>query len=119
MGKVVPDAQIDLMLAVPEGTKIHVCSAEPANYAGIAAVMLAEATIAGSYTKANGDVSGRKNTLDAQATVPITSDGVASHVVVSDGAAAMKLATTCTGQALVSGGTVDVGAFAHEILDAA
>lgn len=119
MAKLIPDAIIDLMLAQAEGTNIHVCSAEPANYAGIAAVELASAAIAGSYSKANGDTSGRKNTLPAQTGLSIDATGTATHIVVSNGADTMHLVTTCTSQALTSGGTVDIGSFDHEISDAA
>jgi hypothetical protein len=118
MGKLVPDAIIDLMLAEAEGTAIHICTAEPANYAGISAVQLATATISGSYAKANGDTSGRKNTLPAQTDLSIATTGSATHVVVSNGSDTMRLVTTCTTQALTSGGTVSTSAFAHEILDA-
>jgi hypothetical protein len=118
MGKSVPDAIIDLMLAEAESTQIHVCSAEPANYAGISAVELAGATISGSYIKANGDTSGRKNTLPAQTGISISSSGTATHVVVSNNSSTMYLVTTCTSQALTSGGTVDTPAFDHEIADA-
>ena len=117
MAKAIPDAIIDLMLGNAEGTQIHITSGEPANYAGIAAVQLAEATITGSYTKAAGDTSGRKNTLDAQTSIPIGSSGTATHVVISDNATTMYLVTTCTSQVLTSGGTVDTNAFAHEIND--
>jgi len=119
MGKLIPDAIIDLMLAEAESTQIHICSAEPANFAGIAAVELAEAAISGSYSKADGDTSGRKNTLPAQTTIPIGTTGTATHVVVSNNTDTMYLVTTCTSQALTSGGTVDTNAFDHEIADAA
>lgn len=118
MGKSVPDAIIDLMLAEAEGTTIHICSAEPANYAGIAAVELASA-ISGSYAKAAGDTSGRKNTLPAQTGISIGATCTATHVVVSNGTDTLKLVTTCPSQALTSGGTVDTSAFAHEIQAAA
>jgi len=117
MAKAVPDAILDLMLDQAEGTTIHICSAEPANYAGIAAVMLAQATISGSYTAANGDTSGRKNTLPAQTGISITNSGTATHVAISSGGTTLKVVTTCTSQALVSGGTVDTNAIAHEIND--
>ena len=117
MAKSIPDAIIDLMLANAEGTQIHICSAEPANYAGIGAVELASSAISGVYTKANGDVSGRKNTLPAQTGISIASSGAATHVAVSDNTSTLYLVTTCTSQALTSGGTVDTNAFAHEIGD--
>jgi hypothetical protein len=119
MAKVIPDAIIDLMLAQAESTQITICSAEPANYAGIAAVTLATAARSGSYTKANGDTSGRKNTVAAQTGISITASGTATHVVIHNNSSTMYLVTTCTSQALTSGGTVATNAFDHEIADAA
>ena len=116
MGKKVPDSILDLMLTQAEGTKVHVCSAEPANYAGIAAVQLVIDDV-GTYTKANGDTSGRKNTQAGTTGSPIATTGTANHVCISDGVSDLKLVTTCVAQALTSGGTVDIGAFDHEIGD--
>jgi hypothetical protein len=117
MGKVIPDAIKDLQLTEAEGTQIHICSAEPANFAGIAAVQLAEKTISGSYTKANGDVSGRKTTCPAQTAISIGTTGDGDHVVLSNNVDTMYLVTTCASQALTSGGTVDTSAFDYEITD--
>ncbi len=118
MAKSIPDAILDGMLALAEGTKLHVCSAAPANYAGIAAVELASATISGAYSKANGDTSGRKNTLPAQTGIAITATGTADHIAISNGSDTLYLVTTLSAsQALTSGGTVDTGAFDHEIND--
>lgn len=117
MAKSVPAPVIDAMLTQAEGTTIVVCSAAPANFAGVAAVTLASAAISGSYTKAAGDVSGRKNTLPAQNGISITTSGTATHVVVHNGSA-LRLVTTCPSQPLTAGGTVDLAAFAHEIREA-
>jgi hypothetical protein len=118
MAKQVPDAIQDLMLDQVEGTALHICSAEPANYAGISAVLLAEKTSAlGTHTKANGDVSGRKTTCPAQTGISITGNGTANHVVLSNGTDTIKRITTCADQALTAGGTVDTSAFKHEIND--
>lgn len=116
MAKAIPDTILDLMLDQAEGNTIHITSAQPANYAGIAAVVLAQGS-AGAYTAANGDVSGRKNTMAAVTGLPITNTGTATHVVISDGASTLKLITTCTSQALTSGGTVDTSTWSHEITD--
>ena len=118
MGKAVPDAIFDLMLDECEGTHISICSAEPANYAGIAAVTLAgAASISGSYTAANGDTSGRKNTCPAQTGISIGTTGTATHVVTHNNTDTMYVVTTCTSQALTSGGTVDTNAWDQEIQD--
>jgi hypothetical protein len=70
-----------------------------------------------NYAKANGDVNGRKNTLTPPAGATIDSSGTANHVAVTNGTD-LRLVTLCADQALTSGGTVDIGAFAHEISDA-
>jgi hypothetical protein len=51
--------------------------------------------------------------------ISITATGTATHVVIHNNSDTMYLVTTCTSQALTSGGTVDISAFAHEIRDAA
>lgn len=124
MAKATPDAVLDLPLTeIATGTVQHVCSAEPANYAGIAAVSLADVTLtagdgAGDFVIADGDVSGRKVTVGAQTAVPIDASGDATHVVIADVAGTQLLqVTTCTTQTLTSGGTVDVGAYAITFSD--
>lgn len=118
MGKRIPTAAYDAYLQGREGSHIHFCSAEPANFAGVAAVSLASQAIAGSYALANGDVSGRKNTVPAQTEVPISASGLCNHVVIVHNATSdLRLVTTCDEQALTSGGTLDSSAFAHELRD--
>ena len=117
MAKKIPVTIADLMLDQAEGTQIDICTGEPANFGAIAGLSLASAVITGGYTKANGDVSGRKDTLAAQTGISITADGTDNHVAISDGSSILKLVTTCASQALTSGGTVDTSAFALEIPD--
>lgn len=117
MGKKVNHAVIDAQTALAAGTHIHVCSGEPANYAGIAAIELASAAISGSTTVANGDTSGRKRTTPAQSGVSITQSGTGNHIVESDGTSEIKKVTTFPATALTSGGTVDIAAYDHEIQD--
>jgi hypothetical protein len=119
MAKVVPDAILDAMLDAAEATHFTICSAEPANYAGISAVALTAATAVGTITAAAGDVSGRKNTYAAVTGTSITATGSATHVAFHDNTSKLCFVTTCTSQALTSGGTVDVSAVSHEIQDAA
>ena len=117
MAKKIPVPIADLMLEQAEGTQIDICSSEPANFAAISGVSLSTAVISGSYVKANGDVSGRKDTCPAQSDMSITSNGTATHVAISDGSAVLKLVTTSASQSLTSGGTVSTSAFALEIPD--
>lgn len=121
MAKKIEDFFLDDFLdALATCTALHVTSAEPANHAGIAAVDLADVTLTagdgnGDYTIADGDVSGRKLTVAQQADIPIDATGTATHIVLTDGTNIWV--TTCTSQALTSGGTVTVPAFDAEIAD--
>lgn len=114
----VMDAALDV---IATATRMDICSAQPANFAGIAAVALADVTLDSSdFTLANGDTSGRKVTVAAQNGVLIDSSGTATHVAlsrVSD--STLLLVTTCTSQALTANGsnTVNVPAFDDEIAD--
>jgi len=115
----IPDPIIDLQLGVSEGTQCHVCSGEPANYAGIAAVELATAVISGSYSKADGTPDGRKNSLPGQADLSISADGTATHYAISNGTDTLyAVATISNPQALTTGGTVSVAQLDHTIRDA-
>ncbi len=124
MAKFVLDAALDLLLAkIATGTRLVVCSAQPANFAGIAAVALADVTLTagdgnGDFTIANGDTSGRKVTVAQQAAIPIDASGDATHVAIDDGTALLAV-TTCTSQTLTAGGTVTVPAHDYEVADAA
>lgn len=124
MAKATPDAVLDLMLTnIALSDELFVCSGEPANYAGIAAVALA--TVALTPGDGNGDfvianhTSGRKLTVSQQATIPIDVTGTATHIVLAVGGATdvLKQVTTCTSQALVDTGTVTVPAYLISVAD--
>ncbi len=118
MARDVPNAIIDQMLDLIEGTTLHICSGQPADYAGIAAVELAVTTITGSYTKANGTPSGRQTTCPAQSGITVDTNGTANHVAISNGTDTLQSVTTCTSQAVTAGGTLDTSAFIHTITNA-
>lgn len=121
MAKAAPDATIDAMFDyIDQCTIMHVCSAEPANYAGIAAVSLADVALTADtdFTKANGDVSGRKVTVAAKSSVPVDVTGTATHIAIARVAdTTLRYVTTCTSQALTSGNTVNIPAWDIEVLD--
>jgi len=68
------------------------------------------------FTKANGDTSGRKVTVAAKSAVPIDTSGDATHIALCDSTNLLYV-TTCTTQALTSGGTVDFPAWDIELAD--
>lgn len=122
MAKSIADAVLDAALAkIATGVMLTVCSGEPANFAGIAAVKLADdALVAGNgngdYVIGNGDTNGRKVRVSQQAAVPIDNSGTATHIAIDDGAALLAV-TTCTSQALTAGGTVTIPVFDFEFAD--
>ena len=74
-----------LAYATTNGTRLDVCSSEPANYAGIAAVSLGNDTVT-TGSAANGSPNGRAVTVAAITAGSITATGTASHWALSDGA---------------------------------
>lgn len=107
------DAVIDggLDYIAANTTRVHVCSAEPANYAGIAAVLLAQYTVtSGNFTKANGDTSGRKITLGALSGNTATAAGNGSHIAFSNGSDTLYGVISGDGDAIANGQQVDIAA---------
>lgn len=117
MGKVASDGMIDGGLDKHVlCTKLTVCAGQPTSQADIAVRELAGVVTNGAdFTKANGDVNGRKVTTAQQPSVSISASGAADHVAVDDGTD--YFVTTCPAQALTSGGTVTVGQWDREIAD--
>lgn len=119
MAKATPDAILDAIAdaIIAEATTLYVCSDQPSNFAGISSVALADVAIdSGDFTKANGDVSGRKVTIAQQADVEIDETGDADHIVLASSDTLLYV-TTCTQQTLTDGGTVTIPAWKIEISD--
>lgn len=121
MAKQAPDATIDSMFDYIDQCNImHVCSAEPANYAGIAAVSLADVALTPDtdFTKANGDTSGRKVTVAAKSGVTVDNSGTATHIAIARSTdSTLRYVTTCTSQVLTAGNTVNIPAWKIEVAD--
>ena len=120
MAKLMTDAMIDGGLdKIGTCTRITVLSAEPTSITDITTTypLASTALTGGDFTKANGDTSGRKTTVAQKASVSITATGTATHVAIDDGTD--YVVTTCTSQALTSGGTVTIPAWKVEIADPA
>ena len=122
MAKFANDWMMDAALDYFAGsTTMVACSAQPANFAGVAAVALADVAVApGDFAKANGDTSGRKVTVAAKSSVPIDVSGTATHIALRDGTT-LRYVTTCTSLALTSGAgnTVNFPAWDVEVADPA
>lgn len=123
MAKYLNDSVLDAALnTIKNGAvRLHICDGQPANYAGIDALELAVQTIDSSdFTgPADGDVSGRKLTLNQQTGIEIETSGGADHVALSNNSDTLYLVTTMTEQAVTDGNTATVNAFKLEFADAA
>lgn len=121
MAKFAPDIVLDAPADVIDQSNImHLCSAQPANYAGIAAVSLASVAMTPNtdFTKADGDTSGRKVTVAAKNGVNISTSGTGTHVVLaSTGDTVLRYVTLCTSQAVTSGNTANFPAWDIEFAD--
>ena len=115
--------QIDAMLDAAldyistNATQLFVCSGQPADYAGIAAVALTGGATPSFQANTDGDGSGRKLIVDEEADITVTATDDATHVVLAS-ADTLLYVTTCTLQGLTSGNTVTVPTWDIEIADA-
>jgi hypothetical protein len=66
------------------GTEVHICSGNPTNWAGLAAVTLGNET-ACTYTGPADHTSGRKTTLDAITDGDVTDTDTATHFCITNG----------------------------------
>lgn len=93
------------------------CSTQPTTRTeATSTYMLASTTLDKSteITLGNGDTSGRKMTISAKNGVSVTNSGTGQHVAICD-ATRLLFVTTTTSQAVISGGTVDIGSWKDEI----
>jgi hypothetical protein len=120
VGKSVNDLVLDGSFEVLDaGNLMTACSAEPTTRTeALTTFALADAvmTPVTDYAKANGDTNGRKCTMAAKAAQDIDASGTATHIAIID-ATNLLYVTTCTSQALTSGGTVSFPAWDVEIAD--
>ena len=120
MAKFQIDAMLDAALAYisSNATEVYVCTSQPATRAAAISASLIAAATPGFTGPADGDVSGRKLTVNQLTDQAITGSGTATHVALCSGTTLLYVTTT-TSQALTSGGTVTIPAWDIEIADAA
>jgi hypothetical protein len=122
MAKWANDAVMDAAFDyIDQSDKMTVCNAQPTTYTEANATFaLADVAMTPDtdFTKANGDVSGRKVTVAAKSTVTVDTTGTATHIaLIRTGDATLRYVTTCTSQALTAGNTVNIPAWDIEIAD--
>ena len=120
MAKSVHDTVLDGAFDILDQANIMTaCNAQPTTRTeAITTFKLADIAMTPNtdFTKANGDTSGRKVTVAAKSAVPIDTSGDATHIALCDSTKLLYV-TTCTTQALTSGGTVDFPAWDIELAD--
>lgn len=128
MTKTVDDVVLDAALNQIRTTadKLVVCIGAPVSYAEANANAPTgkrcgqRAITSANFTgPANGDVSGRKLTVNQQTGITVDVSGTADHVALVDDGANVLLAVTslAAAQAVTAGNTMTVNAFDLEIAD--
>lgn len=88
-------------------TRLSICSAEPANYAGIAAVSLGSKVLTagagnGDWTIEAGDPSGRRLVMEEQTGLAPTSDGAVNFYAYDDGTTLLSTVPTAAPHAVTT-----------------
>jgi len=102
---------------IKTGTILHICSAAPANYAGIAAVTLGNKATPTFTGPTNGDVSGRKVTVDAITGGTVTGTATAAYWALATGSVLLGTGALTAPQAVTTGNTFTLSAFDIEMRD--
>ena len=110
MAKAAESATLDATLQdiIDNGTRLAVCSAEPANQAGIAAVTIMD--MAASGLALSDNAGGRRLTV-AEHVGTASAEDTPTHVVLHDNSSRMPFVTTCTGALITNGASVTVPAW--------
>lgn len=121
MDKEIPDSVLDILLTdIATSIRMSICSGHPINFAGIAAVSLADVVMTpgdgNDYNIADGDISGRKITTVQKASIIIGTTGLASHIVLDDGSV-IKGVTTVVPKSLVATELITIPAWKVELRD--
>ena len=103
------------------GNELTLCSAEPTSYTEAhTTYKLADVVLdTGDYTgPVDGDVSGRKITVNQQADVPVDATGTGTHVAIVDtNNTKLLMVSTCNSIQVTSGNTVTIPQFSWELRD--
>ena len=105
--------------ATTNGTRVYICSQEPTTWAEASSTYaLGVITVTTSATT-DGDVSGRKVTINTATGGTVSGTGTATHYALGDAASILVATQTITSQAVTSGNTFDWAAKDIEITDPA
>lgn len=122
MGKAMNDTFADTALDWIKNNcdLITACSAQPATYAEASSTYkLADVSVdSGDFTgPTDGDVSGRKLTINQESAIPIDDSGSATHIALCSTAGSLLYTTTCSNTYLIAGNTLTINSWDIEIAD--
>jgi len=106
---------------ITNGTRLHICSAEPTSAAQAVSLSLGNKASITPGAVQNGAVSGRRTTIPAITDGAVTANGTATHWALINGATATILAASgslSASQVVASGNTFTLDAFDITIPDA-
>lgn len=102
------------------GTRIDICSSEPATFAAVAGVSLGNKTGLNTGATQDGAVNGRRVIVPAITDGSVTGTGTATHWALTDGSAILvATGALSASQAVTSGNTFTLDAISITIADAA
>lgn len=119
MAATISDGVFDAALNYLEtnGTVVHITSADPTNWAGLAAVTLGNETGC-TYTGPADGTSGRKTVLDAITSGSVTGTGTASHFAITNGTDTVYVVQELSAtQSVTSGNTFTLTACTIQLSD--
>jgi len=121
MTKSVNDEVLDAALdEIRDNATLEIlCSAAPTTRTeAVTTYALADMAVTSTdFTKADGDVSGRKMTVAAQSDVDVDATGSGTHIALVDGTRLLYVTELASAVSVTSGGKVDLGAWDIEIAD--
>ena len=119
MAATISDGVFDAALNYLEtnGTVVHITSADPTNWAGLAAVTLGNKTGC-TYTGPADGTSGRKTVLDEITSGSVTGTGTASHFAITNGTDTVYVVQELSAtQSVTSGNTFTLTACTIQLSD--
>jgi hypothetical protein len=120
MANYISDTVFDTGLAVltTNADQLDICSAEPANWAGLAAVTLGNDAVTTGAAE-DGDTDGRKVVVPAITAGSVTADGTAAFWALTDGTATLYASGPLSAtQGVTNGNTFTLDAIDITIRDA-
>jgi hypothetical protein len=110
----VQDAALD---KIATATNLYICSGTPATRASVLSSALASVALtSGDFSKAAGNVDGRKVTVAAKSGVSVTASGTAASYCLIDGTTLLARSDVdAASPALTTGSTTNIPAVAFEV----